>query len=353
MHVVQRLARRLIPAHAGKTKGQVEYRSAVTAHPRSRGENASRRSAVLSPAGSSPLTRGKLRAKPPRGSDQRLIPAHAGKTSARSTRKQTGQAHPRSRGENSILSPALERSAGSSPLTRGKPDVGQAPTQEPRLIPAHAGKTPRRPPRQGPHTAHPRSRGENLWRSHASLIIIGSSPLTRGKPRRTDVHTIPRRLIPAHAGKTRPASGTGRSGAAHPRSRGENFRRGECCPGRGGSSPLTRGKPYSDSAGEPRSRLIPAHAGKTASFCLNRSMLTAHPRSRGENVVRYNPVIPLDGSSPLTRGKPPSSFRLSLASRLIPAHAGKTWSATERYPSRTAHPRSRGENLVEEVPDDG
>ena len=71
------------------------------------------------------------------------------------------QAHPRSRGENSILSPALERSAGSSPLTRGKHDEVSDTLEDGRLIPAHAGKTvvKRRPYIWA--RAHPRSRGEN------------------------------------------------------------------------------------------------------------------------------------------------------------------------------------------------
>ena len=52
------------------------------------------------------------------------------------------------------------------------------------------------------------------------------------------------RLIPAHAGKTRPTASTPTRRPAHPRSRGENrglrFRR----PSDDGSSPLTRGKHF-------------------------------------------------------------------------------------------------------------
>ena len=51
------------------------------------------------------------------------------------------------------------------------------------------------------------------------------------------------RLIPAHAGKTRPPLRHRRVRAAHPRSRGENGSAGTARAGGSGSSPLTRGKP--------------------------------------------------------------------------------------------------------------
>ena len=50
-------------------------------------------------------------------------------------------AHPRSRGENITMRPAGTSRTGSSPLTRGKP-VGLTKNEyQERLIPAHAGKT--------------------------------------------------------------------------------------------------------------------------------------------------------------------------------------------------------------------
>ena len=90
----------------------------------------------------------------------------------------------------------------SSPLTRGKLDVHAARVQFHGLIPTHAGRTETHSYERAPSTDHPRSRGENQL-SHADLEgIIGSSPLTRGKPRRRQ--TVPELggLIPAHAGKT-------------------------------------------------------------------------------------------------------------------------------------------------------
>ena len=73
--------------------------------------------------------------------------------------------------------------------------------------------------------------------------MIGSSPLTRGKPHARGRVRHPGRLIPAHAGKTHRRDLHEREGAAHPRSRGENDLSGDIILAEEGSSPLTRGKP--------------------------------------------------------------------------------------------------------------
>ena len=71
-------------------------------------------------------------------------------------------AHPRSRGEHADVTTAISGPLGSSPLTRGAPKVPSAPHHRSRLIPAHAGST------------------------KPCLISfnspLGSSPLTRGAP---------------------------------------------------------------------------------------------------------------------------------------------------------------------------
>ena len=91
--------------------------------------------------GSSPLTRGKLRQAPLVGSQDGLIPAHAGKTTRKHERAYRPGAHPRSRGENDLCHLRNLRHMGSSPLTRGKPHEAWTTALQARLIPAHAGKT--------------------------------------------------------------------------------------------------------------------------------------------------------------------------------------------------------------------
>ena len=60
MRVIEDVPAGLIPAHAGKTAGDVLPLGDVRAHPRSRGENIKAAAAVVAEWGSSPLTRGKL-----------------------------------------------------------------------------------------------------------------------------------------------------------------------------------------------------------------------------------------------------------------------------------------------------
>ena len=233
---------------------------------------------------------------------------------------------------------------GSSPLTRGKhpaEDVRLAPV---RLIPAHAGKTPPQDPSQADRPAHPRSRGENAYANKLNKHGAGSSPLTRGKRGQERGCYFVEGLIPAHAGKTVFGWHLTNTCTAHPRSRGENS---FPCQSRFtgiGSSPLTRGKPRAAKGVLDRERLIPAHAGKTPDGCATGVGRRAHPRSRGENVGSRPPVGRRLGSSPLTRGKRRNACRCSLEARLIPAHAGKTVAEHPELLFAAAHPRSRGEN---------
>ena len=174
----------------------------MPAHPRSRGENELNELIGISDQGSSPLTRGKQPSPPSPCTATRLIPAHAGKTVSSALHSPASTAHPRSRGENRVIGSPLARLDGSSPLTRGKPStpVGQA--FAPRLIPAHAGKTRPTPSTRRRRRAHPRSRGENYFVPSSGSLKRSSSPLTRGKPCMAERRYLRSRLIPAHAGKT-------------------------------------------------------------------------------------------------------------------------------------------------------
>ena len=193
----------------------------------------------------------------------RLIPAHAGKTQAGGRPHAPGAAHPRSRGENPHAVAWKVWSGGSSPLTRGKHVAAAAWPARTRLIPAHAGKTSATHPPTPASPAHPRSRGENHCAASHNSASRGSSPLTRGKLYGDVCDGVCGGLIPAHAGKTHQRARDIVIGPAHPRSRGENLL-AVCGPRRQlGSSPLTRGKRWFGVGGVGAPRLIPAHAGKT------------------------------------------------------------------------------------------
>ena len=152
--------------------------------------------------------------------------------------------------------------------------------------------------------AHPRSRGENDLSEHPEMVAQGSSPLTRGKHLELGRELLLKRLIPAHAGKTANRARHNRNSTAHPRSRGENTLAPSDGEYMAGSSPLTRGKRGSVRALDALTGLIPAHAGKTRRGHRLAAQGRAHPRSRGENAKKFMLATPVPGSSPLTRGKP-------------------------------------------------
>ena len=301
----------LIPAHAGKTHRPCRRAPGGWAHPRSRGENSGGWMSPRTGKGSSPLTRGKHCEEVPDRLGAGLIPAHAGKTLVGAPGRGGAGAHPRSRGENSVSPPTRRSQRGSSPLTRGKPVRASRCLARLGLIPAHAGKTRPAPEPGAPPPAHPRSRGENVTLTASDNVARGSSPLTRGKPTEEDPHPYVLGLIPAHAGKTLPPYRRRSTRWAHPRSRGENL---------GGRGPRWFG-----------TRLIPAHAGKTPVLVVREVQAWAHPRSRGENIMEQTADAHGAGSSPLTRGKPRANENIRLGYGLIPAHAGKT--AAEGGPS--------------------
>ena len=233
---------------------------------------------------------------------------------------------------------------GSSPLTRGKRPDAREDAGYQGLIPAHAGKTSPARRASSVTRAHPRSRGENVFQAAKKVAARGSSPLTRGKRRDALIDFVPRRLIPAHAGKTALMPWRTASVSAHPRSRGENARSPICARPTDGSSPLTRGKRSSCVRVQADRGLIPAHAGKTHTRSRGRARGPAHPRSRGENIMNLLGDAADNGSSPLTRGKLRLGGLVLRRARLIPAHAGKTTGRPTGQIRPPAHPRSRGEN---------
>ena len=115
-----------------------------------------------------------------------------------------------------------------------------------------------------------------------------------------------------------------------------------------GSSPLTRGKLGDLPKDCLATRLIPAHAGKTLPCTSLLPKKRAHPRSRGENSKTISPVVLEAGSSPLTRGKPAGPFHDVRLEGLIPAHAGKTRrSSLSRHGAAGSSPLTRGKLSTE------
>ena len=172
----------------------------------------------------------------------------------------------------------------------------------------------------------------------------GSSPHTRGALGVFVGDTARKRIIPAYAGSTRPAGGSYRRGADHPRIRGEHHTAFTQALMFAGSSPHTRGAPgRRREASGPRG-IIPAYAGSTDRGAWWSRGRSDHPRIRGEHKAVHISVNTFEGSSPHTRGAPARRRAGVRRLRIIPAYAGSTPRPPTPPPSRTDHPRIRGEH---------
>ena len=132
---------RIIPAHAGQTTPIVTAWYRTPDHPRACGANRRTRWALVSAFGSSPRMRGKLGLNGDAGLRGRIIPAHAGQTRGLAGTRHQGADHPRACGANWNCSRKSANCAGSSPRMRGKPIAGPDVVFQGRIIPAHAGQT--------------------------------------------------------------------------------------------------------------------------------------------------------------------------------------------------------------------
>ena len=131
-----------------------------------------------------------------------IISAYAGCTRSASPRCRASGDHPRLRGVHVVGVFPEPPLPGSSPLTRGAP-TGRTWSSSPTgIIPAYAGCTPpgHPCPRRAPD--HPRLRGVHALINSAHAYGWGSSPLTRGAPNMPPRITMRNRIIPAYAGCT-------------------------------------------------------------------------------------------------------------------------------------------------------
>ncbi len=319
-------------------------RTCTGVDPRSRGEDGQDVPRRRVDRGRSPLTRGR-RTRP--SSTTRAvgsIPAHAGKTTT-PRRTCTGErVDPRSRGEDRLAAAHVAGGKGRSPLTRGRlrdPGRGGALRGS---IPAHAGKTPTTRRSAVRSRVDPRSRGEDRMEAARSAHHHGRSPLTRGRLMRARWEGLGRGSIPAHAGKTPWTSAGYSCTGVDPRSRGEDADTGRVCAPVEGRSPLTRGRLQITDADLARAGSIPAHAGKTLDNRVQDHRVRVDPRSRGEDLAPLLVAAQPQGRSPLTRGRPSRPRSAWNSARSIPAHAGKTrWPRAPQRPGRV-DPRSRGED---------
>ena len=257
--------------------------------------------------------------------------------------------HPRIRGEHHGYFAFRVMMVGSSPHTRGALADGQARRVQAGIIPAYAGSTPTLRPRGGRRGDHPRIRGEHVDKQLARPFFDGSSPHTRGAPRVGCRRTAGRRIIPAYAGSTSVDSGPFQDVRDHPRIRGEHGRSQGAGGDFEGSSPHTRGARVSGRTCTRSGRIIPAYAGSTSSNTALCHRARDHPRIRGEHdtLEKYARSVP--GSSPHTRGAPVGKNAIPISVGIIPAYAGSTSHVRGGFGRPADHPRIRGEHSPQAV----
>ena len=153
--------------------------------------------------------------------------------------------------------------AGSSPLTRGtRIDSGQNDRFN-RFIPAYAGNSCSNAPVSATIPVHPRLRGELTSRGLPFMVVIGSSPLTRGTLAFDDASYSAARSIPAYAGNSAQGKARNLLRSVHPRLRGELVKIQALTNFTAGSSPLTRGTQDAQCPRWKHIRFIPAYAGNS------------------------------------------------------------------------------------------
>ncbi len=296
----------IIPAYAGSTPERSSPATALRDHPRLRGEHISRERHENSREGSSPLTRGALSLQTAMSWTARIIPAYAGSTFVCGIAYFVSEDHPRLRGEHKAMPLLFTRMTGSSPLTRGARTRPSLLFPSPGIIPAYAGSTAEHGKQRDSRRDHPRLRGEHYVMSSSISRTPGSSPLTRGALTAGRSTSDSPGIIPAYAGSTHLYFARIGFNADHPRLRGEHLASARANLIVLGSSPLTRGALASRKRRFGCGRIIPAYAGSTDRHMVDVRAVRDHPRLRGEHAFLVSPCNAGRGSSPLTRGALPA-----------------------------------------------
>ena len=134
-------------------------------------------------------------------------------------------------------------------------------------------------------------------------VYDGSPPRMRGKRKSPSSRNCRTRITPAHAGKTENGGIQIEEGADHPRACGENIRFDYNALHDFGSPPRMRGKPSIFLSSSVKTRITPAHAGKTRRRFYTPRTISDYPRACGENVYRVDSLRGRVGSPPRMRGK--------------------------------------------------
>jgi hypothetical protein len=251
---------------------------------------------------------------------------------------------PRTRGDDGTGSSTGTLDCGSSPHAGRRLDRRSGHDRADRLIPARGETTPAAAATTPRPEAHPRTRGDNLGGTDTEFSVLGSSP--HAGRRLHDRLGLPRHggLIPARGETTcRPCPRT-RRGPAHPRTRGDDCIAAANVAKSIGSSPHAGRRRSPGRAVRGRRRLIPARGETTRRASRATTRATAHPRTRGDDLL--NPYYDRlrSGSSPHAGRRRMAFCTIVGRDGLIPARGETTSPSRRTGPSPGAHPRTRGDD---------
>ena len=173
-------------------------------YPRVGGGNAAGAVDAASAGGLSPRGRGKRFTDLCRPAPAGSIPAWAGETKKDGDWRALFEVYPRVGGGNFRRAYLWARTVGLSPRGRGKRPAVEGIDGRRRSIPAWAGETKPTAGRTCSERVYPRVGGGNACQTRSPLSGRGLSPRGRGKLGRSDSANRPGGSIPAWAGETRP-----------------------------------------------------------------------------------------------------------------------------------------------------
>ena len=167
-------------------------------------------------------------------------------------------------------------------------------------------------------------RGDVVYTEIRSLMMMGSPPRARGRPRGELQPGVPLGLTPACAG-TSVAAAPGEWSAV-------------------GSPPRARGRHLSRGLGRRRQGLTPACAGTSRRHPDHGRRAGAHPRVRGDvRIACPAPELHPVGSPPRARGRHLAEHPVEGVTGLTPACAGTSRPGLSTLARSWAHPRVRGD----------
>ena len=312
-----------IPAWAGKPATIRLLCRSWRVYPRVGGETHHRRHRLLMRQGLSPRGRGNHCCGGSPGRSVGSIPAWAGKPTIAPLRRHAIMVYPRVGGETLAGLPADPEGEGLSPRGRGNLPSPPARPDQPRSIPAWAGKPRDRDRGWERLEVYPRVGGETGRRRRAGGPEKGLSPRGRGNRDLRLAELRSEGSIPAWAGKPGSGSGSGSGSGVYPRVGGETLRSATDRLRRQGLSPRGRGNPLLLSALGGVRRSIPAWAGKPRPPLRDGLRHRVYPRVGGETPAAATAARRTAGLSPRGRGNHMQPYAVCRYIRSIPAWAGK------------------------------